>query len=44
LDHLRLAIQLDGDLATHARVDTDLESLRATPEFQDLTRPPQSAR
>jgi tetratricopeptide (TPR) repeat protein len=44
LDHLRLAIQLDGDLATHARVDTDLESLRAAPEFQDLTRPPQSAR
>jgi len=44
LDHLRLALQLDGDLATHARVDTDLESLRANPEFQDLTRQPQSAR
>jgi len=44
MDHLRLAIQLDGDLAAHARADTDLESLRAIPEFQDLTRPPQSAR
>lgn len=44
LDHLRIAIQLDGDLAAHARADTDLESLRGTPEFQDLTRPPQSAR
>ena len=44
LDHLRTAIQLDGDLAAHARADSDLESLRSTPEFQDLTRPPQSAR
>jgi tetratricopeptide (TPR) repeat protein len=45
LDHLRLAIHLDGELAAHARADADLESLRATPEFQDLTRPPpQSAR
>jgi tetratricopeptide (TPR) repeat protein len=44
LDHLRLAIQLDGDLATHARADSDFESLRTTPEFQDLTRQPQSAR
>jgi tetratricopeptide (TPR) repeat protein len=45
LDHLRLAIQLDGDLAAHARADSDLESLRTTPEFQDLTRPPpQSSR
>ena len=44
LDHLRIAIQLDGDLAAHARADSDLESLRSTPEFQDLTRPPQSSR
>ena len=44
LDHLRQAIQLDGDLAAHARADSDLESLRSTPEFQDLTRPPQSSR
>ena len=45
LDHLRLAIKLDGDLAAHARADSDLESLRASPEFQDLTRPPpQSSR
>jgi hypothetical protein len=45
LEHLRTAIQLDGDLAGHARDDEDLKSLRSTPEFQDLTRnPPQSAR
>jgi tetratricopeptide (TPR) repeat protein len=45
LDHLRLAIQLDGDLAAHARADSDLDSLHGTPEFQDLTRTaPQSAR
>jgi len=45
LDHLRIAIQLDRELAGHAREDEDLKSLRATPEFQDLTRnPPQSAR
>jgi tetratricopeptide (TPR) repeat protein len=45
LDHLRLAIKLDADLAAHARSDSDLESLRGTPEFQDLTRgAPQSAR
>jgi hypothetical protein len=45
LDHLRTAIQLDSDLAGHARDDEDLKSLRSTPEFQDLTRnPPQSAR
>jgi tetratricopeptide (TPR) repeat protein len=45
LDHLRIAIQLDRELAGHARDDDDLKSLRATPEFQDLTRnAPQSAR
>lgn len=45
LDHLRIAIKLDGDLAGHAREDEDLKSLRATPEFQDLTHnAPQSAR
>ena len=45
LDHLRIAIRLDGELAAHAHADSDLESLRATPEFQDLIRlPPQSAR
>ena len=45
LDHLRIAIQLDQDLANHAREDDDLKSLRSTPEFQSLTRnPPQSAR
>jgi tetratricopeptide (TPR) repeat protein len=45
LEHLRAAIQLDAELAGHARDDEDLKSLRNTPEFQDLTRnPPQSAR
>jgi tetratricopeptide (TPR) repeat protein len=45
LEHLRTAIQLDGELAGHARDDEDLKSLRATPEFQDLTRnPSQSSR
>ena len=45
LVHLRTAIQLDQDLATHAREDEDLKSLRNTPEFQSLTRNlPQSAR
>jgi len=45
LDHLRIAIKLDGDLAGHAREDEDLKSLRTTPEFQDLTHnAPQSAR
>ncbi|HWE24946.1 MAG TPA: hypothetical protein VG496_13490, partial [Myxococcales bacterium] len=45
LEHLRIAIKLDGDLAGHARQDEDLKSLRNTPEFQELTRSsPQSAR
>ena len=45
LDHLRLAIQLDQDLAAHAREDEDLKSLRNIPEFESLIRnPPQSAR
>jgi len=45
LEHLRTAIKLDGDLATHARDDDDFKSLRSTPEFQELTRnAPQSAR
>jgi hypothetical protein len=44
LEHLRTAIQLDGDLATHALGDSDFESLRNSPEFESLTHPPQSAR
>jgi hypothetical protein len=44
LDHLRTAIRLDQDLASHAQGDDDLRSLRGSPEFQTLTRPPQSAR
>ena len=39
IDHLRAAIQLDGDLATHAGSDDDLKSLRGLAAFQALLRP-----
>ena len=39
IDHLRAAIQLDGDLATHAGSDEDLKSLRGLAAFQALLRP-----
>lgn len=40
LDHLRIAIRLDGDLAAHARTDEDLRSLREMPAFQTLVQLP----
>ncbi len=40
LDHLRLAIGLDGDLAGNARDDDDLKSLRGSPRFQELIKSP----
>jgi len=39
LEHLRAAIDLDGDLATHAQSDDDLKSLRGLAAFQALLRP-----
>jgi tetratricopeptide (TPR) repeat protein len=39
IDHLRAAIQLDGDLAAHAGSDEDLKSLRGIAAFQALLRP-----
>jgi tetratricopeptide (TPR) repeat protein len=37
LDHLRAALRLDGDLASHARQDDDLKSLRGSAAFEQLT-------
>jgi len=37
LDHLRAALRLDGDLASHARQDDDLKSLRGNSAFEQLT-------
>lgn len=43
IDHLKAAMRLDGDLATHARDDDDLKSLRGSPAFERLlTAPPSS--
>jgi tetratricopeptide (TPR) repeat protein len=36
IEHLRAAIQLDGDLAAHAGSDDDLKSLRGLEAFQTL--------
>jgi hypothetical protein len=36
LDHLRKAVQLDGDLVTQARGDDDLKSLRGQADFERL--------
>ena len=37
IDHLRAALRLDGDLASHARQDEDLKSLRGSAAFEQLT-------
>jgi tetratricopeptide (TPR) repeat protein len=36
IDHLRKAVQLDGDLVTQARGDDDLKSLRGQADFEKL--------
>jgi hypothetical protein len=36
IDHLRKAVQLDGDLVTQARGDDDLKSLRGQADFERL--------
>jgi hypothetical protein len=45
LEHLRAALRLDGDLASHARDDEDFKALRSNAAFQQLvaTPPPSSA-
>lgn len=43
LDHLRAALKLDGELASHARDDDDLKSLRGKPGFDQLISPPRSS-
>ena len=41
LEHLRAALRLDGDLASHARDDEDFKTLRGRSAFQQLvTKPP----
>ncbi len=41
LEHLRAALRLDADLATHARDDDDFKNLRSNAAFQKLvTSPP----
>jgi hypothetical protein len=40
LQHLTLAIKLDGDLASHARDDDDLKTLRPVRAFQQLVGSP----
>jgi hypothetical protein len=37
IDHLRTALRLDGELASHARQDEDLKSLRGSAAFEQLT-------
>ena len=37
IDHLRAALRLDGELASHARQDEDLKSLRGSAAFEQLT-------
>jgi tetratricopeptide (TPR) repeat protein len=37
IDHLRVALRLDGELAAHARDDEDFKSLRGKPAFDQLT-------
>jgi tetratricopeptide (TPR) repeat protein len=39
LDHLRKAVQLDGELVTQARIDDDLKSLRGSADFERLLTP-----
>jgi tetratricopeptide (TPR) repeat protein len=36
IDHLRTALRLDGELASHARQDEDLKSLRGSAAFEQL--------
>ena len=40
LDHLRLAVGLDGELAGNARDDDDFKSLRGQRDFDDLLKAP----
>lgn len=42
LDHLEIAIRLDGELAGNARDDEDLKSLRGSPAFDQLVRDAQA--
>ena len=37
IDHLRTALRLDGELASHARQDEDFKSLRGSAVFEQLT-------
>ncbi len=37
LDHLKVAVNLDAELAAHARDDEDFKSLRGSPQFEQLT-------
>ena len=39
MDHLRTALRLDGELASHARDDDDLKSLHGQPAFEQLVTP-----
>ena len=43
LDHLRKAIRLNSDLATNARDDEDLKSLRGSRDFEQLLATPQAS-
>jgi len=44
IDHLKVAVRLDGELAQNARDDDDLKSLRGSPGFEQLfTGPPPAA-
>jgi hypothetical protein len=40
VDHLRLAMQLDGGLVKHAQDDEDLKPLRGVEKFEQLLREP----
>ena len=44
LDHLKLAINLDHSLATHARDDEDLAGLRGSKPFEELVRPAEAGK
>ena len=43
IDHLKVAMRLDGDLVQNARDDDDLKSLRGSPGFEQLFKGPPSA-
>jgi hypothetical protein len=40
LAHLKAAVKLESDLATNAREDDDLKSLRGQPAFEQLLKAP----